>query len=431
MRNRPYRQSEELLERASRVIPLGTQTFSKSRTQFPHGVSPYYIVGGKGARVVDADGNTYLDFISALNAITLGYADADVDGAVRDQLDEGVLFSLPHPIEIEVAEAIRDMVPCAEMVRFGKNGSDATTAAIRIARAATGRDRVAVCGYHGWHDWYIGATTRNKGVPEVVQGLTHHFPYNDIDALHGLFQQHPGEIAAVIIEPMNLIEPADGYLSGLAELVRHEGAVLVFDEVITGFRYSLGGAQELFGVTPDLATFGKGLGNGMPISAVTGRAELMRETEEIFFSTTFAGETLSLAAAIAVIDKMRREPVIETLWRTGQRLAEGVRDRVRSLDLDDTVTLQGKAPWISLAFHDHPRARKEAIKTLLIKELIANGVLTAGSHNVCYAHDDADVALVLSAYDAALGTLAEALAGDALEADLPCPVIEPVFQARG
>ena len=269
---REFSQSEAMLARAEKTIPLGSQTFSKSRTQYPLGASPYFIAKGKGAYVWDVDGNEYVDFISSLCAVTLGYNDPDVTRAVRDQLEDGVIFSLPHPVEMEVAELIVEMVPCAEKVRFGKNGSDATAGAIRIARAFTGRDRVAVCGYHGWQDWYIGSTLRNLGVPQATRDLTHSFAFNDAESLQQLMKAHPGEFAAVILEPMNVASPTPDFLHQVQDIARANGAVLVFDETITGFRYANGGAQEFFGVTPDLATFGKGLANGYPVSAGGGRA---------------------------------------------------------------------------------------------------------------------------------------------------------------
>lgn len=287
-----YQQSEALLERALRTIPLGSQTFSKSRTQYPFGVSPYFIERGRGSHVWDVDGNEYVDMISGLCALTLGYCDPDVDAAVKAQLEDGIIFSLPHRLEMEVAEQLVSMVPCAEMVRFGKNGSDATAGAVRVARAFTGRDHVAVCGYHGWQDWYIGTTARNRGVPQATRDLSHTWAYNNIESLDAIFKAHPGQVAAVILEPMNVVEPAPGFLQAVKELTHKHGALLVFDETITGFRYANGGAQQLFGVTPDLATFGKGLANGYPVSAVAGRADVMQLMEEIFFSFTFGGETL-------------------------------------------------------------------------------------------------------------------------------------------
>ena len=300
---RSFEKSQAMLARAEKVIPLGSQTFSKSRTQYPYGVSPYFITRGQGSRVWDMDGNEYIDFVSSLASITLGYQDPDVTSAVRRQLDEsGVIFSLPHPLETEVAELICEMVPCAERVRFGKNGSDATSGAIRVARAFTGRDRVAVCGYHGWQDWYIGSTARHRGVPQATRDLTHAFNYNDLESLNTQLKAHSGEFAAVIMEPMNVVEPHPGFLEGVKALAHKHGALLVFDETITGFRYANGGAQALFGVTPDLATFGKGLANGYPVSAVAGRADVMKQMEEIFFSFTFGGEALSLAAAKATLE---------------------------------------------------------------------------------------------------------------------------------
>jgi glutamate-1-semialdehyde 2,1-aminomutase len=287
---RVFDKSIEFLARAERTIPLGSQTFSKSRTQYPVGVSPHFIVRANGARVWDIDGNEYIDFVNSLCAVTLGYQDPDVTAAARAQLDNGVIYSLAHPLETEVAELICDMVPCAEMVRFGKNGSDATSGAIRLARAFTERDHVAVCGYHGWQDWYIGSTARNRGVPKAVRALTHSFAFNNLDSLRTVLRAHPDGFAAVIIEPMNVAEPDPGFLQGVKDLAHGHGALLIFDETITGFRFSNGGAQELFGVVPDIATFGKGLANGYPVSAVAGRRDVMKLMEEIFFSFASCGK---------------------------------------------------------------------------------------------------------------------------------------------
>ena len=396
----PYhgtKRSAAWLERAERVIPLASQTFSKSRIQYPEG-APLFLTHGQGGRVWDVDGNRYVDMVCGLLPVVLGYQDADVDQAIRDQLGNGISFSLPTALETELAERLTRLIPCAESVRYGKNGTDATSAAIRLARAFTGRDRVATCGYHGWQDWYIGATTRHKGIPRAVRDLTHTVPYNDLDAIDRLMSAHKGEFAALILEPMNATDPAPGYLRGLKDLVHAHGALLVFDEVITGFRYHLGGAQALFGITPDLASFGKAMGNGMPISAIVGRADVMREMEDVFISGTFGGEALSLAAAIATIDKMEREPVIEKLWRLGATLADGVAQLTARHGLDGLIGLVGKAPWKIITVADHPTARKEAIKTLFAHHMLRSGVLFLASHNVCYAHDDDDVACVLAAW---------------------------------
>ncbi len=427
---RRYDRSQALIERAERVIPLGAQTFSKSKTQFPPGATPLFVTHGDGGKVYDVDGNQYVDLVSALLPNVLGYRDPDVDNAIRRQLNRGISFSLPTTLEMELAERLIRHIPCAEMVRFGKNGTDATSAAIRLARAATRRDRLIMLGYHGWQDWYIGATTRNLGVPAAVSALSHLAPYGNLAAIEALLQKHPNEFAAIILEPMNTSEPPAGYFQQLKDLVHRHGALLIFDEIITGFRWSIGGAQAHYGVVPDLACFGKAMGNGMPISAVVGRADIMRLMEDIFFSGTFGGEALSLAAAIATIDKIEREKVTGRLWEVGGELMAQVRARIAAVNLDDVVGLAGAAPWAILTYKDHAHASKEAIKTLLLRELIAAGVLVNASHNVCYAHSPADIAHVLKAYDHALGELREALDGGEVERRLGNQVIRPVFSVR-
>ena len=241
-------------------------------------------------------------------------------------------------------------MPCAEAVRFGKNGSDATSGAIRVARAYTGRDRVLSCGYHGWQDWSIGATARSKGVPKAVRELTHTFPFNDLPALAALLDAHAGEVAAIIMEPMNVTPPAPGYLQGVRRLADKHGCVLIFDETITGFRFDRGGAQALFGVTPDLATFGKGLANGFPLSAVAGRRALMAEMEEVFFSFTMGGEAVSLAAAKAVLDKLEREPVIETLRIRGAEVQAEVERLLSAGGAGEFIAVSGDPTWSFLNF---------------------------------------------------------------------------------
>ena len=321
-------------------------------------------------------------------------------------------------------------IPCAEMVRFGKNGTDATSAAVRLARAATKRDRLILLGYHGWQDWYIGATTRNLGVPASVSALSHLAPYGDLDAIEMLLKKHPSEFAAVMLEPMNVTEPPPGYLQGLKDLAHRHGTLLIFDEVITGFRWSIGGAQTRYGVTPDLACFGKAMGNGMPISAVVGRADIMRLMEDIFYSGTFGGEALSLAAAISTIDKIERENVTERLWSTGRKLMEETLARIASAGLSEVIGLVGAPPWAIFVFKDCADASKEAIKTLFLREMIAAGVLINASHNVCFAHGPADIARVLAAYDHALAVLRDTLDRRDIEHLLGNQVIRPVFSVR-
>lgn len=427
---RQYNRSQRLVERAEHVIPTGSQTFSKSKLQFPPGAAPLFVTHGDGGRVYDVDGNEYVDLVNSLLPNVLGYRDPDVDLAIRRQLTRGITFSLPTTLEMELAERLVKHIPCAEMARFGKNGTDATSAAVRLARAATKRDRLILLGYHGWQDWYIGATTRNLGVPASVSALSHLAPWGDLKAIENLFAKYPGEFAAVMLEPMNVAEPPPGYLEGLKDLVHQHGAILIFDEIVTGFRWSIGGAQARYGVTPDLACFGKAMGNGMPISAVVGRADIMRLMENIFYSGTFGGETLSLAAAIATIDKIEREGVIDRLWAIGGELMTQVKTRIAAAGLSNALGLVGTPPWAILTFKDQPKASKEAIKTLFLREMIAAGVLINASHNVCFAHTAADIAQTLAAYDHALEVLREALDQGNVERRLGNQIIRPIFSVR-
>jgi len=425
-----YANSEAQLARALRTIPLGSQTFSKSKTQYPLGVSPFFIQRALGSHVWDVDGNEYIDLVNSLAAVTLGYNDPDVTQAVEHQLKDGVIFSLPHPVEVEVAEKLVEMVPCAEQVRFGKNGSDATSGAIRLARAHTRRDHVAVCGYHGWQDWYIGSTTRHLGVPQTTRDLTHAFRYNDLESLHQIFRAFPGQVAAVILEPMNVTFPEPGFLQEVQEMTSREGAVLIFDETITGFRYANGGAQEYFGVVPDLATFGKGMANGFPVSALAGRADLMRWMEEIFFSFTFGGETLSLAASLATMSKLQREPVVKSMAQTGESLLSQLNALLEKHDLREIFSTAGHPSWSFFVIKDAPPYSMWEIKTLFLQEMFARGILTIGSHNISYAHSPDDIAKIVEAYGEVLPILRDAIQQKTLTSMLRCEPLRPLFKVR-
>lgn len=417
-----YSRSEALLDRALEVIPLGAQTFSKSHTQFPRGASPFFVDRAKGSHIWDVDGNEYVDFNNGLLSVTLGHCDPDVTQAVKEQIEKGTIFTLSSELEAEVAERIIDMVPCAEKVRFGKNGSDATAGAIRAARAFTGRDHVAVCGYHGWQDWYIGSTPRNKGVPEATRNLTHAFPYNDLNALDALLQRH--EFAAVILEPMNSTWPAEGYLQGVIDVAHKYGALIIFDEAITGFRFANGGAQQLFGVTPDLACFGKGLANGYPLSAVAGRADIMAEFENVHFSFTMGGEALSLAAAKATLDKLVRENVTVMLEHKGNLVLSEVASLIDEHDCG-FLTIAGHPSWSFLQIN-HPRLWE--LKTLYLQETLARGILSIFTHNMSFAHCENDIARLLNAYDEIFPIMREAAESGVFE--LHCEPLKPLFKIR-
>ncbi len=427
---RSYRRSEAMLDEALSLIPLGAQTFSKSLTQYPRGVSPFFIERAEGAYCWDVDGNRYIDFVNSLASITLGHCDPDVTASVSEQLSKGTIFSLSHPLEIEVARLLVEIVPCAEKVRFGKNGSDATSGAIRAARAFTGRDRVAMCGYHGWQDWSIGSTARHKGIPNAVRDLTHVFAYNDLESLRQVLEAHPGEFAAIILEPMNVQDPAPGFLKGVVDIAHSNNVVAIFDETITGFRFALGGAQELFGVTPDLACFGKGLANGYPLSAVVGRADIMKEFENVFFSFTMGGETLSLAAARAVITKLRDQSILEGLVTKGKRLTEATKKLIDKHSCSDFLSVGGHPSWSFFIIKDTPAATSWEIKTLWLQEIFTRGILSIGTHNLTHAHTDADVDALIAAYDQVLPILAASVADKRVTQYLRCKPLEPLFKVR-
>src|SRR3989338_9133223 len=337
-----FNKSNKLLKKAEKLIPLASQTFSKSHLLYVKGVAPLFIVRGKGSKVWDVDGNQYLDFVNALLPVVLGYQYPAVDRAIVRQLKKGISFSLPSPLEYELAKLLIKHIPCAEMVRFGKNGSDVTTGAVRLARPVTGREHVAVCGYHGWQDWYIGSTTRKLGVPRSTQSLTHKFEYNNIKSLEQIFRRHKNQVAAVIMEPMSYDEPKNNGLRKVKARAHKHGTLLVFDEVITGFRFDLGGAQKLFGVTPDLAAFGKSMANGMPIAALVGKRRYMEKVKDIFYSFTQGGELLSIAAAIATIKEIERRKVIPYLWKLGGILQKSTKALIRRHGLEGTIEVKGK-----------------------------------------------------------------------------------------
>ena len=423
-----YKKSGQLLDRALNSIPLASQTFSKSLTQYPRGVSPFFIEKGKGARVWDVDGNEYVDFVNALAAVTLGYCDKDIDGAVQEQMKSGVTFSLPHKLEMEVAEKLIQIIPCAEKVRFAKNGTDATSAAIRIARAYTGKEHIAVCGYHGWQDWYIGSTTRDLGVPQSVKELTHKFEYNNIKSLEKIFQEQ--ELACVIMEPMNIEYPKDGFLKGVKELAHKNNALFILDETVTGFRYSLGGAQELFGVMPDLATFGKGMTNGYPLSAVVGSNEVMQKVEDIFFSGTFGGETLSLAAASKIIDKYKKEQVIEHFSEVGSYLLEKLNQLINDKNLGDIFRTSGHPSWSFLHIKEQKKYNTFEIKTFFLQEMFKRGILTLGSHNISFSHTKEIVDQLLDVYTEVLPMVKENIKNQTLLESIQGVVLQPLFKVR-
>lgn len=420
--------SNSWFERGDRVMTPPTQVLAKGSTQYVDGVAPKFAARAKGARLWDVDGAEYVDYSMAVGPVLLGYAHPEVDAAIRRQLDDGITFSLCHPLEVEVAETLVELIPSAEVVRFGKTGAEAAAAAVRVARAFTGRERVVTCGYHGWHDWYIGTLPRDAGVPEAVKDLVSTFAYNDLASLESALDD---QVACVILEPMAFEYPLPGFLEGVVEAAHRVGALVVFDEIWTGFRLAVGGAQELFGVTPDLSVFSKGMANGMPISVVAGRREVMEVLrEQAFFFSTFGGEALSLAAAAATIDIVRRHQVPEGLHQFGRGLTGAVNHLAAAHGLGDVVRCSGH-PARSVVAFDPKAGDPLLMKSLVQQELIRHRVLWQGFHTLSAAHGESELDQTLTGYDHALEILAAALSDDTVADRLLGSPIEPVFRGTG
>jgi glutamate-1-semialdehyde 2,1-aminomutase len=415
---RLFEKSARLRQRSHGLIPGGSHTYAKGDDQYPV-LAPAFIERGLGCHVWDVDGNKYIEYGMGNRAVGLGHAYPPVLKAVERALQHGSNFTRPAKIEVECAETLLETVPGADMVKFCKDGSDATSGAVRLARAYTGRDLIACCADHPFFstdDWFIGTTAMNSGIPEATQRLTVTFRYNDIASVRELFERHRGEIAGLILEPARGDDPKDGFLHEVQRLCRENGALFIFDEMITGFRWHAGGAQQLYGIVPDLSCFGKALANGFSVSALAGKREFMRlggldhvDRPRVFLlSTTHGAETHSLAAAIATMRTYQREPVIEHLVRQGTKLREGIEDAARYHGVESHLKVVGRPACLAFATLDREGQPSQAFRTLFLQETIKRGVLMP-SLVVSYAHDSDAVAQTLEAVDGALAVYARAL----------------------
>ncbi|WP_448697925.1 aminotransferase class III-fold pyridoxal phosphate-dependent enzyme [Mucilaginibacter sp. AW1-3] len=417
--------SDELYERALKTQSPVTQTLAKGPGQWTKGVAPKYIQKGKGSHVWDVDGNEYIDYNAAIGPISLGYAYPKVDEAIKKQLDEGITFSLMSPLEVEFSELIQEVIPNAERVKISKTGADVCSAAIRVARAFTGRETVFCCGYHGWHDWYIGVTSRNAGIPEAIQNMTYTFDYNNIESIKAALDE---TVAALILEPFIFEAPKPGFLKELAQVCKDNGTLLIFDEMWTGFRIAIGGAQEYFDVKPDLAVYSKACANGMPIAILTGRADVMDLfNSEVFSYTTFGGETLSLVASIATINELRDKNVPKYLDEKGALLKDGYNQIAAEFGVDQYTKCVGYNCRSMVTFTPEAGNGLE-VKAFVQQEMIKRGVLWAGFHNMCYSHSDEDIAYTLSAYRDVMPLLKEAIESKDVKSYLKGEVLEAVFR---
>lgn len=413
-----FKNSNKIYKTALKIIPYGSQTYSKGVKAFSDGVSPKFLAKGSGCEVWDVDGNKYIDYVMACQPLILGYADQDVNNAVNKQLKLGSTFSISNELEVDVAKLLIKHIPGAESARFGKNGADATSIAVRLSRAITKRDHVAFCGYHGWHDWFVGTTDLNAGIPKFNNQLAHSFSYNDIHSLEKIFKKFKNKIACVIMEPITVAGPKSGphgstkwidfdsrknFLVDVKEICKKNGALLVFDEVVTGFRYDMGGAQKMYSIKPDLACFAKAMSNGIPISAITGKKEYMKYLETTFFSFTYGGDCIGLAAAKACINKLEKKNVIDHLYKVGKRLKDGMNDLIKLYELYDLLECSGYPCRTVMTIKNYKNYKKPLItKSLIQQELMVRGVLWSQYHSISYAHKNKHIDKTLNAFEDSL-----------------------------
>jgi glutamate-1-semialdehyde 2,1-aminomutase len=422
-------------ERAHSLIPGGAHVYAKGDDQYPV-LAPGFIARGKGCRVWDVDGNEYIEYGMGLRAVTLGHAYPPVVEAARREIQLGSNFTRPSTIEVECAEALAGLIKSAEMVKFAKNGSDITTAAVKLARAFTGRDMVALCAdqpFFSVDDWFIGSTVMSAGIPKSTQDLSVKFRYNDIESLRELFARHPDRIACVIMEAATSVEPRQGYLQEVQELCSSQGAVFILDEIITGFRWHLGGAQEYYGVKPDLTCLGKALANGFSLSALVGRKDIMErggirhDQERVFLlSTTHGAETHSLAASLATMKVYREEGVIGHLYRQGERLIAGIENVIAGAGLQDNFCVLGKPPNLVYATRDRNGQPSQAFRALFLQETIKRGLLMP-SLVVSFSHTDSDIDRTVAGIAEALEVYKKALE-EGVERYLEGRPVKPVFR---
>lgn len=430
-----FTKSIALQKKFHSVIPGGAHTYAKGDDQFPEFMPPY-IVRGEGSHVWDADGNEFIEYGSGLRAVSLGHAYKPVIEAASRQMLLGSNYIRPSMNEIECAEMLLSLVEGAEMAKFGKNGSDVNNAAVKVSRAYTGRDLVAICSSHPFYsvdDWFIGSTPMNAGIPKVIQDLTVKFTYNDTKSLENLFNQYPNQIACVILEAEKETAPVNNFLQDVQRLCRQHGAVFILDEMITGFRWHLNGAQKFHGITPDLSTFGKAMSNGFSVSALVGKRDIMRlggldhDKERVFLiSTTHGAETHALAAAMATMTAYKNEPVVEHLWKQGERLEKGMNKVISDHGLQDNIVILGKPCCLVYGTRDQEKKPSQPFRTLFIQEIMKRGIL-ASSLVVGYSHTDKDIDRTVEAIDGALGVYKKAL-NEGVEKYLVGKPVKPVFR---
>jgi glutamate-1-semialdehyde aminotransferase len=385
------KKSQEFLKRAESLIPALSQTFSKAHYSYVSGTYPTYLKHGKGSHVFDVDDNEYIDYVLGLGPVILGYCYKSVDDAIKKQIENGISFSMPHYLEVEFSEKLQKIIPGSEMVRFAKTGSDAVTACVKAARAYTGKDHILYTGHGGvWHDWFTAITSKNEGIPKFNQELIHLFRYNDLQDAKNTFKRFEGKVAAIVMEPIWLDYPNENYLQELKELAHKNNALLIFDEVLTGFRLANGGAQELFRIEADMVAFGKAIGNGAPLAAITGKEEYMKKFNDVFYSTTYGGETLSIAAGMAVVNEFLTKDIISHCWGIGQLLKDGIEKIGKEIGID--IKWNGTPVRGDITFAEINGISANLQKSIFLQECIKNNVMFGpGETLICYSHSQKDI----------------------------------------
>ena len=429
--NSKFRESANVYKVAGELFPYGTQLFSRRPELGPFGQGPVYFERAKDAHFWDIDGNEFVDTAMAIGPVLLGYCYEAVDKAVKEQIDKGVIGSVNNALEIEMAQAIVDMVPCAEMVKFCKTGGGADAIAVRIARGFTGKDIVLFCGYHGWCDWYLAANLQSdsnlnqhlmpgispKGVPAVLGGTAIPFEFNNLDSLGEALERYKDKVGCIIMEATRFKHPKAGFLEGVRNLADEHDCVLIFDEVVTGFRLAAGGAQEYYGVTPDLATFAKAIANGYSLAAVAGKREVMASQSDNFISSTYFSDTVSLAAGVATLKEIKEKPVIQTINKVGQELMEGLRRLAQKHNVK--LNLAGHGYDFSVSFEYGGLSNK--VLTLYQQEMITRGVYMTGMVYICFTHTQEDIEKILAATDEAFAVIAGGVDAGDIDGLLQCP----------
>jgi glutamate-1-semialdehyde 2,1-aminomutase len=428
-----------IYERAKALIPGTTQLISRRPTRAALGVSPIYAERAKGCRIWDVDGNEYIDWTSAVGPVILGYADEVVDQAVREQIERGAIYSIVQESAVELAEELVRLIPSAEMVRYCKGGGEACAIAVRIARGVSGKDRVLFCGYHGWHDWYLAANLGAErlashlfngiepiGVPRGLEGTALPFTYGDLEGLQELLATNDGEVACIIMEPMRSEEPPEGYLQGVRDLASRYGVVLIFDEVSSGFRIALGGAQEYAGVTPDMSVFAKAISNGYPMAAVVGGREFMEPAARMFISSAYWDDNIGVAAALATLGELERREAVAHFNRIGDLFAEQINAAASAVGLDAECRGVAAHPGIHFGVTDPDLIAK--VHALFIQENARRGVILATGFMFNCAHGEAEVALTAAVVRESFAVIAEGLERGTLDELLECPPQEELFR---